>query len=81
MKKYYLIFVWGDVEPQVYGAFETEIERDAKALELRRENGEEHGYYPASVEYGELFVGVYTGAYFDDVEPEEKTWKKTKQAL
>jgi len=71
MKKYYLIFVWGDVEPQVYGAFETEAVRDAKAIELRRKEGADHGYYPASVEYGELFVGVYSGAFFEEVDAEE----------
>lgn len=47
--KYFLIFVWGDVEPTVHGPFESMDERDEKALELRAENGRESGYFPAEV--------------------------------
>ncbi len=67
--KYYVILVWSDIEPETYGPFATDEERDAKALELRAEDDEESGIYPATVDdSGLLDVGTYSGAFFDEVD-------------
>lgn len=71
-EKFYVIFIWGDVEPQTHGPFDKEEARDGKALELRRENSsEEGGIYPAVVsEDGQLVVDCYSGAFFESVDEE-----------
>ena len=69
MPEYYVLFVWGDVEPALHGPFETAEARDAKALELRREDSDESGIYTLEVDdcYAPS-VGTYSGAFFDTVD-------------
>ena len=65
--KYYLIMVWGDVEPGTYGPYPTEEKREEAAKELRREHGDKHGIYAADVEdNGELTVYTFSGAFFGE---------------
>ncbi len=69
MIEYYLIFIWGDVEPHLHGPYRTEEERDQAAHELRKEEGDEHGYYPAQVTMVNgrpvLSIDAYSGAFFE----------------
>jgi len=46
---HYLIFAWGDVEPEAIGPFSSEASRDAAALSYRREHGSTHGYFRTTV--------------------------------
>lgn len=61
----YLIF--GDIEPEIIGPFQSEDERDNKALELRREHGDEDGIYMLNVDNrnGEPSIHTYCGGFFD----------------
>jgi len=68
MTQFYVQFVWSDVEPQMYGPFNTEEERDAKALELRADDTEESGIYWVDNVDGKLETGAYSGAFFDAVD-------------
>lgn len=69
---FYLLFVWGCVEPEMIGPFETATARDEAARAKYAEEGEEHGYFPlaAKVVGGESIVevGSYTPA---ELRPEE----------
>lgn len=64
---YYLLFIWGDVEPNLEGPFGSHGERLARAQELRREEGDEHGAYWLDVTgSGALEVGAFTGGVLDE---------------
>ena len=44
-KKYYLIFTWGCVDPNLYGPYESYEELQKEAREVyANEGGEEHAY-------------------------------------
>lgn len=47
MKKFYLLIVWFDVEPQLRGPYKTEKHRLAAARRFRRreDEGNEHGIF------------------------------------
>ena len=63
---YYLLFVWGCVQPETIGPFDTAGERDKKALELREKEGDEHGYYPFELPVSiNIDIDTYSGAFFD----------------
>jgi hypothetical protein len=67
IKYRYLIFIWGDVEPEARGPYPTDEARVKEARELRKEHGPEHGIYGADVlEDGKLNVWAYSGAFFDE---------------
>ncbi len=62
--KYYVLFVWNDIEPELIGPFDTEEERNRAALEKREAEGDSHGYFmlnsPARVE-----ISPYGGGFFN----------------
>ncbi len=62
--KYYVLFVWNDIEPELIGPFDTEEERNQAALEKKRAEGDSHGYFmlnsPARVE-----ISPYGGGFFN----------------
>lgn len=69
--KYYLVFIWQDVEPELFGPFLTEKERDDKALEKRKEEGDKHGYYMLTVaDTGMVEMDTYNGGFFEDADEE-----------
>lgn len=39
----WLIHVWGDVEPQLYGPFETDNDRDEVVREINEDEGKDAG--------------------------------------
>lgn len=62
----YLVFVEGDIEPQIIGPFADAEERDSTAHELRRECGEDHGIFMLNVDpaNGKPTMGAYCGGFF-----------------
>lgn len=68
----YLVFVWGDLEPEMKGPFGTDEARDVEAKRLREEEGDQHGIYPLDIKGGKLEIGTYSGAFFgEDGEEDE----------
>jgi len=69
---HYLIFVWGDVEPEAIGPFSSGASRDAAALSYRRQHGSAHGYFRASVRWTDrepaLKARAYEATFFNFVE-------------
>lgn len=58
--KFYVLCVWGDVEPDVRGPYRDAQKQLDAARELRREDqGQESGIYAAKIENGELVVEAY----------------------
>jgi len=64
--EYYIIFVWGDIEPQVKGPFGNREQRDATIKELRKIKGEEHGYFWLNIVDGKPEAGAYPGRFFEE---------------
>lgn len=68
---YYVLFIYEDVEPQLYGPYDTTEDRDQKARELRVEEGEDHGIYMLDMDSGLPEVNSYSGAFFEEDDEEE----------
>lgn len=68
-KGYYVLFIWGDIEPEVWGPYSTEERRDEKARALRKEHGEDHGIYGIDCA-SRPEVWSYSGGFFNDNEEE-----------
>lgn len=66
--KYYVLEIHGDVEPFLYGAYNSEGRRDSKARELRAKDCEErNGLFWLNVSAGsDAAVGFYSHAELDD---------------
>ena len=67
--RYFVLFIWQDVEPTVYGPYDDPRQRDVKALQLRADDPDDppSGIYPADLdEAGRLDVGTYSGGFFDE---------------
>lgn len=62
--KYYLLILWNDVEPELFGPFDTHEDRDTKAHEMRRKHGNENGYYRLQSE-SNIEVDCYSGGEFE----------------
>jgi len=61
--KHYVLFIEGDVEPGLVGPYGSTEERDSKAVELKREHGDEHGIYWLNVVNG-VTLGAYHAGFF-----------------
>lgn len=74
--KYFVIEVLGDVEPYLHGPFQTSEIRDAKALQLRKEDMDDlkNGLYMLNVSDAgnTVTVDAYSGMFFDRAEEEEE---------
>lgn len=72
-KQYFTLFIREDVEPELYGPYATEEERDNKSIEIRRKEGQDEGgiYWLDLGADGKLEVGPYTGGFLDDADEEE----------
>ena len=69
MTKYYLVPVWGDVEPSIEGPFVTSVERDASAKKIRAADDDDlkNGLYWLNIdEDGQPEIGAYSGRFFED---------------
>ncbi len=66
---YYVLHIWGDVEPQLHGPFDCEADRDSVAKSVRAADEDDipGGIYPAEIDkHGALQVDTYSGAFFDE---------------
>jgi len=65
--EYYLLFIWRDVEPKLFGPYEDTKSRDKKAKKLWKQNGPECGYFPLEVSKGsKIEISSYSGAFFEE---------------
>ena len=60
---YYILFIWNDIEPVLHGPYQTEKERDEKALELGREHGDSLGYFMLD-SAGPVDISPYGAGFF-----------------
>ena len=66
---FYLLIVYGDIDPEVIGPFADEDQRDNAALVFRRNHGDEDGIFMLSVAGGgRPHVAAYSGAFFEEVD-------------
>jgi hypothetical protein len=67
--KFYLIYVWGDVEPEIHGPYETEDERDIAAGVMRHQNSDDGGIYWLDITPDRTpATGSFSGAYMEVLE-------------
>lgn len=65
--QFFVLFIWGDVEPHLHGPYKSAKTQLRVARKLRRENGpDDGGIYPAMLKRGKLSVGAYCGGDLDD---------------
>lgn len=64
--QYFLLFIWGDVEPQLHGPFTSKKYRDDLAHRIRAKEGDKHGIYPVEIKQQKLYVGSYAGSFFEN---------------
>lgn len=63
---FFVLFIHGDVDPELIGPYDTMLERDAKALELKAQHGDEHGIFGIYWKgYTHLSVLSYTNHFLD----------------
>lgn len=63
--RYYVLIVWGDIEPQLIGPFRSAQARDARSQELKAEHGDSHGIFPFQLTTANSpSVGAYSNAFF-----------------
>ena len=67
---YYLLVIWGGVEPGVVGPFKTEKERDDRAKEIKHLEWDKNGLFTFETEKNipEIEFGTYSGGFFNDEE-------------
>jgi hypothetical protein len=70
MNDIYLLVIYGDIEPELLGPFKDEDERDMKALDIRKDEGNQHGIFMLTVEETthKPEVDAYSGGFFEDAE-------------
>lgn len=63
---YYILQIYGDIEPILHGPFATNAMRDNKAKELRNAEGDNHGYYTLEVSKGnKVHIDCYSNSFFE----------------
>jgi hypothetical protein len=60
--QYYFVFVWGGVEPHMYGPYKTPEQRFNAVVKVAKEEGDEHGYFWLDNTNGKLEVGTYSSS-------------------
>jgi hypothetical protein len=72
--KYWLIAVWGDVEPALVGPYKSEGQRDREALLLRQKEGDKHGIFWMNTSRNKPpDIGSYSGGFMALAESSEDT--------
>lgn len=65
--KYYVLMVWYDTDPGLFGPFADEESRDQKAKRIRKKEGDRHGYFRMNItDDGKPEVAGYSGAFFEE---------------
>ena len=68
MKNYYVLLLWANTNPILYGPYESTSERDNKALEIYDNDNEGSGIYKANVINGDLEIWPYPVDFFENRE-------------
>jgi len=63
---YYLVIVYGDIEPELF-PFKTTLERDNAAIEHKRANADDDGIFKLDVVNGIPEMTTYSNKFFWDV--------------
>ncbi len=66
-KRHYILFIAGDVEPQIIGPFAAELTRDKTIRALREKRGGQHGYFRLEQSpLGSLLAAAYANSWWQD---------------
>ena len=66
-KRHYILFIAGDVEPQIIGPFASELKRDQTIQALREKHGSQHGYFRLEQNpLGSLLAAAYANSWWQD---------------
>jgi len=66
-KRHYILFIAGDVEPQIIGPFASELKRDKTIRTLREKRGSKHGYFRLEQNpLGSLLAAAYANSWWQD---------------
>lgn len=64
MKKYYVLVIWDDIEPEIIGPFKTEICRDDRAIDYKMQYDDAHGIYRCISYNGSIKIESYPASFF-----------------
>ncbi len=66
-KRHYILFIAGDVQPQIIGPFGSELTRDKTIRALRKKRGSQHGYFRLEQgPPGSLLAAAYANSWWQD---------------
>jgi len=66
-KRHYILFIAGDVQPQIIGPFSSELKRDKTIRALRKKRGSQHGYFQLEQSaLGSLLAAAYANSWWQD---------------
>jgi len=66
-KRHYILFVAGDVQPQIIGPFGSELKRDKTIRALREKRGSQHSYFRlVQSPLGSLLAAAYANSWWQD---------------
>ena len=66
-KRHYILFIAGDVEPQIIGPFASELKRDKTIRALREKHGSQHGYFRLEQNpSGSLLAAAYANSWWQE---------------
>ena len=66
-KRHYILFIAGDVEPQIIGPFASELKRDQTIRALREKRGSQHGYFRLlQSPLGGLLAAAYATSWWQE---------------
>jgi len=66
-KRHYILFIAGDVQPQIIGPFASVLKRDKTIRALRKKRGSQHGYFRLEQSPpGSLLAAAYANSWWQD---------------
>ena len=66
-KRHYILFIAGDVQPQIIGPFASELKRDKTIRTLRQKRGSRHGYFRLEQSPpGSLLAAAYANSWWQE---------------
>ncbi len=65
--RHYILFIVGDVEPQIIGPFASELKRDKTIRALREKRGSQHSYFRlVQSPLGSLLAAAYANSWWQE---------------
>ena len=66
-KRHYILFIAGDVQPQIIGPFASELKRDKTIRALREKRGSQHSYFRlVQSPLGSLLAAAYANSWWQE---------------